>query len=105
MDSPQDVRNKRWLGRWGRLRKRGVLRFSLTYGLLYCGLTFAAFLTLRQILPESSEILQWLAGITWLINALISLGAGFLLALVQWIYNELRYRRLGSKYPSATRLY
>ncbi|TNE81748.1 MAG: hypothetical protein EP332_02760 [Bacteroidetes bacterium] len=105
MDSKRDIRNKRWLSRWERMRRKGILRYSLIYGFIYCLLTFGFILSgvklVSAILPDISSLIQD----TWIGNLLLAMAFGIVLSLIQYVVNELRYRRLGSKYPSAVRMF
>lgn len=105
MDSKRDIRNKRWLSRWERMRRRGILRYSLIYGFIYCLLTFGFILSgvklASVLIPGISNLIQD----TWIGNLALALAFGILISLVQFVVNELRYRRLGSKYPSAMRMF
>lgn len=105
MDSKRDIRNKRWLSRWERMRRKGILRYSLIYGFIYCLLTFGFILSgvklVSAILPNINHLVQD----TWIGNLILALALGFMISLFQFVVNELRYRRLGSKYPSAVRMF
>lgn len=105
MDSKRDIKNKRWLSQWGLVRKRGFLRFWMIYGLLYFVLSFAAIFLLVHVFSEQAPQLKELLGDVILTNILVALGLGLILSLTRWIWNDLKYRRLGSKYPTATQLY
>ncbi|MBI1222189.1 MAG: hypothetical protein GC180_06250 [Bacteroidetes bacterium] len=103
MDSKNDIKNKHWLAEWSQVRKRGFLRFWMIYGLLYFILTFAVFMTLIYVFDNPIPALQVIIGNNLGQYILSSLVFGLLLSLLRWILSELRYRRLGAKYPNATR--
>lgn len=105
MDSKRDIRNKRWLSTWGLIRKRGFLRFWMIYGLLYFILSFAVIFLLVYVFSEQVPQLKEFLGDIVLSNLLVAAILGLLLSLTRWIWNELKYTRLGAKYPTATQLY
>ncbi len=105
MDSIRDIKNKRWLSTWGLIRKRGFLRFWMIYGLLYFVLSFGVIFLLVYVFSEQVPQIKEYLGDIILSNLMVAAGLGFTLSLAKWIWNELRYRRLGAKYPSATQLY
>lgn len=105
MDSKRDIRNKRWLGYWGQMRKRGFLRYWMLYGVMYFVLFFLFILLAVNLFGERLPVFERLLSDKVVTNLLISLCAGMSLAIGQWIMNEIRYRRLGSKYPTAARLF
>ena len=77
----------------------------MIYGLLYFVLSFAVIFLLVYVFSEQVPQIKEFLGDIVLTNTLVAAGLGFMLALAKWIWNELRYRRLGAKYPSATRLF
>lgn len=105
MDSKRDIRNKRWLGYWGQMRKKGFMRYSMLYGAMYFVLIFLLIVLTVNMVEEKLPFFERLFSDKIFINILISLGAGMGLAIGQWVINEIRYRRLGSRYPNAARLF
>jgi uncharacterized membrane protein YhaH (DUF805 family) len=99
MDSKIDIRNKRWLYRWSRMRRKSFFRFCIVYGTLY----FLAILLLINYFDLA--VLNDIVSEEIWINMGIAVCFGILTALIQWSYNEIRYRRLGAKYPSAVRFH
>ncbi len=105
MDSKRDIKNKQWLSRWAQVRKRGFLHFWMIYGVLYFVLCFALILVAVNLFSDSiPHIVEFLSN-KIVINLLIALGSGLVISVLQWVYNEIRFRRLGSRYPNAVRLF
>lgn len=101
MDSKRDIRNKRWLSYWSQMRKRGFLRFWMVYSLLYFVLSFAVIITLVLFFRSQLPALQKLLSEEIPPNLFTALIIALSLATTRWIWNELRFRRLAAKYPSA----
>lgn len=105
MDSKQDIKNKRWLSHWSQMRKRGFMRYWMLYGALYFILCFLIILTTLNLFRETLPFIERFLSEKVVINLVIALGIGMILSIGQWVVNEVRYRRLGSRYPNAVRLF
>lgn len=104
MDSKRDIRNKRWLSRWERMRRRGILRYSLVYGIIYCLLSFGLIWSIINLFSNLFPQIEERLSDSWTINLLLAMCIGISLSILQYAWNEIRFRRLGSKYPSACSL-
>lgn len=103
MDSPRDIQNKRWLSTWSQVRKRGFVRYWVIYGLLYFALSFAMIMALIYLFDGPLPVIGAFISEHTGNNILLAFSVGLVISLLKWIINELRYRRLGSKYPNAIR--
>jgi membrane protease YdiL (CAAX protease family) len=102
MDSNRDIKNKLWLSNWSRMRKKGFLRFWMIYSLLYFVLSFAVIIAIVLFFRSKLPALQALFAEEIPGNLLTALIFALSLATARWIWNELRFRRLAAKYPSAS---
>lgn len=99
MDSKKDIRNKKWLSKWGRLRQKGWLYYSFVRGcLLFCPLIAVVYFAAQWI-----TVSDFPGNTNTYSDLLIALIAGITFAILRYINNEIRYRRLGARYPSAVR--
>lgn len=105
MDSKRDIRNKRWLSNWSKIRKRGFLRFWMIYGLLYLILSFAVLFLLTRVFHNQILIISEFQTLDILQMLLISIALGLVIAALRWLLKEIRFRRLSAKYPQAIRLF
>lgn len=74
----------------------------MVYSLLYFVLSFAVIIAIVLFFRSKLPALQNLFAEEIPGNLLTALIFALSLATVRWIWNELRFRRLAAKYPSAS---